>query len=170
MRDDDVHCHLLARSRIVPPSYRRMYGSDALASTGDRARLQHVAVHLLHQRLDRVEAALPAEAGEEREPQLAVVEIALVIEQERLDEHAAPGHEGRAHADVRGGRPPAPLAVLLDCRAAGVDAVARVDERVLRHEVRGREAERAPTLVAVLDGAAELERRAEEAVGLLEVA
>ena len=118
----------------------------------------------------RVEAPLAAQAGEEREPQLAVVEVAVEVEQVGLDEHAAAGHEGRADAHVGRRRPPAPLAVLLDRGAAGVDAVARVDERVLRHQVGGREAELAPALVAVLDDAAELERRAEEAVGLLEVA
>ena len=61
--------------------------------------------------VDRVEAPLAAQPGEEREPQLAVVEVAVEVEQVGLDEHAAAGDEGRAHADVGRGRPPAPLAV-----------------------------------------------------------
>src|SRR4051812_10582716 len=147
-----------------------MYGFARAGSGGDRPRRLDVAVHLLHERLDAVEAPLAAQAGQEREPDLAVVEVALEVEQVGLDEHPAPGDEGGADADRRRGGPPAPLPVLLEGRAAGVDAVAGVDERVVGNEVRGRVAELAPALVAVDDRAAELEGRAEEAVGLLQVA
>ena len=109
----------------------------------------------------------PRRRVEEREPQLAAVEVAVEAEQERLDQQPAAGDERRPHADVGRRRPPAPLAVELDRRAAGVDAVAGIDERRVGHEVGGREAERAAALVAVRDGPAQLERRAEALAGAL---
>ena len=48
--------------------------------------------------------------------------------------------------------------------------MAGVDERRVRHEVRGREAERAPALVAVRDLAAQLERRAQAGACALHLA
>ena len=171
MRDDDVHGHASdTPDSVTQPPTQRMFGlaADRYAATARASCTSRCICSTSAS--TRVEAALAAQPGEEREPQLAVVEVAVEVEQVGLDEHAAPGHERRAHPDVGRGRPPAPLAVLLDRGAAGVDAVARVDERVLGHEVGGREAERAAALVAVLDRPAQLERRAEEAVGLLEVA
>ena len=98
------------------------------------------------------------------EPQLAAVEVAVEVEQVGLDEHAAAGHEGRAHADVDA---PAASATRRPPRrrAAGVDAVARADERV-RSGTRlavGKPSSR-PRSSPCCDLAAELERRAEEAV------
>ena len=56
-------------------------------------------MHLLDQRVDRVEALLAAQALEEVQPQLAAVEVILEIEQEGLDEQPAPGDERRP--DIR---------------------------------------------------------------------
>src|SRR3954467_9941269 len=148
-----------------------MFGVTARSSSGrDGARGLDVAMHLVDEPLDRVEAPLAAQPGEEGDPQLALVEVALEVEQESLDEHAAAGDEGRPHADAGRRRPPAPLTVLLEGGAAGVDAVAGVDERVVGDEVGGRVAELAAALVAMDDASPQLERRAQEAVGLLELA
>src|SRR6185436_7105821 len=64
-----------------------------------------VAVHLLDQRLDRIEALLAADPLDEIQPQLPPVQIALVVEDEGLDEQAAAGDERRAHADRDRRRP-----------------------------------------------------------------
>src|SRR3954468_19573258 len=148
-----------------------MFGVTARSSSGrDGARGLDVAMHLLDEPLDRVEAPLAAQPGEERDPQLAVVEVALEVEEEGLDEHAAAGDEGRPHADAGRRRPPAPLPLLLEGGPAGIHAVAGIDERVVGDEVGGRVAELAPALVAVDDASPQLERRAQEAGGLLELA
>ena len=97
------------------------------------------------------------------QPQLAAVEVAVEVEQERLDEQPAAGDERRAHAD-RDRRRPLPHA--RDGRAAGVDAVVGDRERRVRDEVGGREAERAAALVAVGDDPAHPERRAQQPRGL----
>ena len=113
-----------------------------------RADLVHVAVHLLDQRLDGVEAPLAAEALEELQPQLLAVEVAVEVEQERLDEQ----RRGRSRTSgARRSRPPPSTPRRRHARAAGVDAVVGDDERRVGDEVRGREAERAPALVAVGD-------------------
>ena len=99
-------------------------------SSGDPARLVDVAVHLLDQRLDAVEAPLAAQALEEVEPQLAAVEVAVEVEQVRLDEQ----RRGRSRTS---GRTPT-LTAAATCHspsssgAAGVDAVAGQDERAGR--------------------------------------
>src|SRR4051812_35474952 len=56
----------------------------------ERGDLADVGVHLLHERLDGLEAALAAGALEELQPQLAAVEIALEVQQEGLDQQPAP--------------------------------------------------------------------------------
>src|SRR3954453_529165 len=75
-----------------PPDRTNVRGSAA-ASGGDRARRLDVAVHLLHERLHAVEAPLAAQACQEREPDLAVVEVAVEVEQVGLDQHATTRHE-----------------------------------------------------------------------------
>src|SRR4051794_20661327 len=69
------------------------------------ADVRDVAVHLLDQRVDGVEALLAADALDEVQPQLEAVQVALEVEDERLDEQPAAGDEGRAHADRDGRRP-----------------------------------------------------------------
>src|SRR5690349_25176558 len=69
-------------------------------SSRDAPGVLHVPVHLLHERVDGVEALLAAQAVEELEPQLLPVDVAVEVEQVRLDEQPAPGLERRADADV----------------------------------------------------------------------
>src|SRR3954453_10550496 len=123
-------------------------------------RLLDVARHLGDQVVDGLEALLAAEALEERQPQLAAVEVALEPEQERLGEHAVAGDERGAHADARGRRPRRPRAVELDRRPARVDAERRAHERGVGHEVGGGIAERAAAHVPVHHGSAHGERGA----------
>src|SRR4051812_43026217 len=86
-------------SRGAPPGR----GAPRGLLQGDRARLVDVVAHLLDQRLDRVEALLAAQALHELDPQPRAVQVAVVVEQERLDQLAATGDEHRPHADVRRG-------------------------------------------------------------------
>ena len=95
----------------------------------------------------------------------AAVEIAVEVQQVGLDQLAAAGLERRAHADADGGRRSARPSA-----QARVDAVAGAHERLVGDQVGGREAQLAPALVAVHDLAAQLERRAEQAVGLIDLA
>ena len=68
------------------------------------ARALDVAAHLLHQRGGVGEAPLAAQPREEVQAQLAAVEVAVEVEDVGLDQLAAAGVEGRAHADAdRGG-------------------------------------------------------------------
>src|SRR3954452_5286742 len=99
-----------------PSSEPRMnvHRSDQLANVRD------VAVHLLDQRLDGLEALLAADALDEVQPQLLAVQVALEGRDERLDQQATAGDERRAHADGDGCRP---LPHARHRRAAGVDAV-----------------------------------------------
>ena len=120
------------------------------ASTPRRGGSRPRPAHLLDQRVDAVEAALAAQALEEIQAQLAAVDVAVEVEQERLDEQAAAGDEGRAHADIDGGD----VRLAVDFGAAGVDPVVGDDQARVGHEVGGREAERAAALVAVGDDAA----------------
>src|SRR4051795_5102693 len=84
-----------------------MFGVTARSSSGrDGARGLDVAMHLLDEPLDRLEVPLAGQPGEERARQLSVVEVALEVEEEGLDEHAAAGDEGRPHADAGRRRPP----------------------------------------------------------------
>src|SRR5947208_993871 len=119
-----------------------------------------VAVHLLDQRVHGREPALAAQALVELDRQPAAVEIALEVDQEGLDELAAPGLELRPHANVDRRR--------ATVGAARVDAVARDDVAVGRDEVRRGKAERAPALVPGDDRLGDLERRAEQLVGVLD--
>src|SRR6185503_5690416 len=111
---------------------------------GDAPRLDHVLAHLLDQRVDAVEAPLAAQALEEVQAQLAAVDVAVEVEQERLDEQAAAGLERWAHADVDRGD----VRLAVDFGAAGVDPVVGDDQARVGNEVGGREAERAAPLVA----------------------
>src|SRR3954447_6587356 len=56
----------------------------AARSPGDAPCALRVGVHLLDQRLRRVEALLAPDALEERQPELLAVAVALVADQERL--------------------------------------------------------------------------------------
>src|SRR6195256_854702 len=86
----------LADSRLFSARMRR----DELA------RARDVAVHLLDERLGAVEAPLAAQPREEVQAQLAAVQVAIEVEQVGLDQLAAAGLEGGAHADADGRRPP----------------------------------------------------------------
>ena len=81
-------------------------GGSACGRSGrDAARVVDVALHLLDELLDRVEAQLAAQAREERQPQLAAVEVAVEPEQERLDEQ--PAARSRTSGARRRSWPPA---------------------------------------------------------------
>src|SRR4051812_13881218 len=148
------------RSWVRLMRQRRVAGSSR-----DRPSLVDVPAHLLDERVDRVEALLAAQPLEELEPQRLPVEVAVEVEQERLDELPAAGYEHRPNAHVRRRR--ARLAGR-DRRAAGVHAVPRRHVPVGGQEVRRREPELAPALVAVDDLADHGERRAEQRVGVLD--
>src|SRR5256714_10655443 len=62
-----------------------------------------VLVHLRHQRVDRVEPALAAQAREEVYAEDLPVEVDLAVEQEGLHEYGPPRPEGRTEPDVDGG-------------------------------------------------------------------
>src|SRR3954447_16736298 len=64
------------------------------------ARLLDVQGHLLDERVDRVEALLAAQPLEELDAQLRAVEVAVEVQQERLDQLAAAGDENLPHAGV----------------------------------------------------------------------
>src|SRR3954454_10091018 len=76
------------RSAVRLMRERRVAGSS-----GDGPGLVDVRAHLLDERLDRVEAPLAAQALEEFEAQRLAVEVAVEVEQIRLDELPAAGHE-----------------------------------------------------------------------------
>src|SRR3954451_25443284 len=127
----------------------------ALARRGtDFAGLIDVPAHLGDELVDRVEALLAPQPLEEGDPQGLTVEIAVEIEQVGLDQQAAPGLEGRAHADADRRR----VAV----GPAGVDAMAGNGDPVVWHQVGGRHAQRAAAFVAVDDLALEQEGAAQE--------
>src|ERR1700722_4702878 len=112
--------------------------------------LRDVAVHLLDQLLHRAEALLAAQAGDELDGDRLAVQVEVAVDQMDLDQHRPPGAERGAHADADGGDRVA--------HAGGVDPVARAHQRVVRHDVGGREVERAAALVAADDDAADEER------------
>src|SRR5829696_9151640 len=127
-------------------------------SSRDLTRIGHIEVHLLHQRLDRVEASLPPQALHESDPELLPVEVAVEVDEVRFDEQSPPRLEGRPHPHVHGRRVPA--------RRRGVDAVARADQAVVRDEVRRGHPQLAAAPVAAHHLALEEERPAEELGGL----
>ena len=127
----------------------------------------HVERHLVDQRVDGLEALLAAQALEERELERLAVDVAVEVQEERLDELAAPGDERRAHADAHRGRGRTPSRAG-HARDRGVHAVAGRHERGVGHDVRRRVAELAPALVAVRDLAGERERIAEQAPRVLD--
>src|SRR3954463_10108710 len=158
------NCETISRLR----SWVRLMRQRRVAgSSRDRPSLVDVAAHLVDERFDRVEALLTAQPLEELEAQRLAVEVAVEVEQERLDELAPARDEHGPYADVRRRRVDAPRR---DRRAARVHAVPRRHVPVLRQEVRRREAELAPALVAVHDLAGDRERRAEQLVGVLDSA
>ena len=135
---------------------RRADGADGASSAasrrGDLARALHVAVHLLDQRAAASsKRRSPRRRARKSQAQLAAVEVAVEVEDVGLDQLAAAGLEGRAHADADGRRASTRRA------EARVDAVPGAHERLVGDEVGGREAELAPALVAVHDLAAQLE-------------
>src|SRR4051794_12492995 len=119
-------------------------------------------MHLLHERLHGLESALAAEPCLERHAQCLAVEVALEVDQVCLDQETASRLELRTDADVDRGR----AAV----GPGGIDPVTGVHEALVRDQVRGREAQVAPALVAVDDFALDDERPAEHAACLLDVA
>src|SRR3954451_14676164 len=131
---------------------------------GDGAGLLDVLAHLRDERVDGLEALLAAQALEELQAQRGAVDVLVEVEQVRLDQLPAARHEHRPHAHVRRRRV---RPAVLGRRAARVDAVPGRDVAVLGQQVRGREAELAPALVAVDDLAADRERRPEQLVGVL---
>ena len=140
----------------------RPHGRPLARSGADLARLGHVALHLLHERVHGLEALLAAHPLQEGDAQRLAVEVALEVDQVRLDQQAAAGLEGGPHPHVhRGG-----VAV----RPGGVDAVAGSHEPVVGHEVGRGHAELAPAPVAAHDLALEQERAAEELGGLRHLA
>src|SRR5215210_4693653 len=91
MGDDDLHDCLSDTPQSVPTARVRDGCSVSTPgrSGGDRPGVLDVAVHLRHEALRGVEAALAAQAREEGDAQLAGVEVALEVEQVGLDEDAA---------------------------------------------------------------------------------
>src|SRR5581483_3404493 len=116
------------------------WASGTSEASTEPARLLRVAAHLRDQVLDARKAPLAAKAGDERDAQALAVEVAVEVEQVGLDEEPAAGLEGRAHADVHGGR----LAV----GEGRVHPVPRADEVVRRDDVGRREAQAAAAAVA----------------------
>src|SRR6185436_19106965 len=129
------------RSWVSVMRQRRVAGSPR-----QRPGLVDVAVHLLDERLDRLEALLAAQPLEELEPQRLPVQVAVEVEQERLDQLAAARDEHRSNADVRRRR--VGLA-RRGRRAARVHPVAGRHVAVGGQQVGRREAELAAALVAV---------------------
>src|SRR4051794_40242990 len=73
-------------------------------SSGDLPGLFDVTAHLLDKRFDRREAPLPAQALDELDLQLLAVQVALPVDQKRLDQLVAAGLELRADPDIDRGR------------------------------------------------------------------
>src|SRR5919108_4470980 len=148
-----------APARPAQPSTRR--GTAGLRSRrrkprrlADLARLDDVPLHLLDQRVHRLEALLSPHALDERDAEVLAVQVAVEADQVGLDEEATAGLERRADPHVHGRRIPV-------C-PGGVDAVPGTDERVVGHDVRGRDPELAPAAVAHYHLAFEQERAAQE--------
>src|SRR6185437_11376332 len=97
----------------------------------DLPRALDVCPHLLLERLGAVEAALAAQPLDELERQRLAVEVAVEVEDVGLDQLAATGVERGPHTDRDGAR--------ATVGETGVDAVAGVGQRLLRHEVGRRE-------------------------------
>ena len=53
--------------------------------------LLDVALHLLDQRVDRIEPPLAPQSGQEVDPQDLPVQVDVAVEQEGLDQHRPPG-------------------------------------------------------------------------------
>src|SRR5665213_2832609 len=130
---------------------RSIHLRDALS---DLACALHVAVHLLDQRLGRLETALAAQALEEIQAQIPPVEVAVEVEDVGLDQLTTTRLKGRAHADRDRRR-----------TAVGetrVDPVTGTGEQLVGNEVGGREAQLAAQLVSMHHLAAQLKGCAQE--------
>src|SRR5207253_8407113 len=123
------------------------------------ARGLHVARDLGDQLLLARERALVAQPRPELERQLLAVEVALEVEEERLDPPLLAAVV-RVGADRDRGT--------MTVGRAGVDAVAGDDDVGRRPQVRGREAERPAARVARDDEASDLGRPAEHPRGALD--
>src|SRR5437764_15286096 len=73
---------------------------DRSKSGADLPGPLHVAADLRHQLLDRGEQPLAAQALDEVDAKLRAIQVPFEVDQVGLDQHAAPGLELRAHADV----------------------------------------------------------------------
>src|SRR5262249_25457772 len=111
----------------------------------------NVAVHLCDQVRRGAEAPLSAQALEELKAQAAAVEVALKVDDERLDQLTPARLEGGTHAYAHGRE----AAVAEAC----IDAVAGAHQRLVGDQVRRRETELAPAFIAVHHLALELEGR-----------
>src|SRR4051812_40552211 len=118
-------------------------------------------MHLLDERLHGLETPLAAQALYEGDPERLAVEIAVEVDQVRLDQQAAASLELRPDAHVHRG------ATSVGPRR--VDAMARVHEALVGYQVRRGKSQLAPALVAVCHLALDDERAAEHARGLLDV-
>src|SRR4051812_44813985 len=86
---------------LVRSGVRVLMRRRRVAALGrDLAGFDDVPAHLLDQRLDAREAPFAAHPLEELDLQILAVEVALPVDQERLDELVPAGLELRAHADV----------------------------------------------------------------------
>ena len=127
-----------------------------------------VVLQLGDQGLDAIELALrPQEIDEPHLGRLAV-QVAVEVEQVRLEQRMIGVLvERRAAAEVDGARVHGPVGTLVP---PGVHTVSRNAHTVRHLDVGGREAEQSPPLVADHDAAASLERTTQHATRQLDVA
>ena len=127
-----------------------------------------VVAELGADRVDAVELALAAQEVLEADLGLLAVEVALEVEQVRLEQRVVGVLvERRPAPEVDGARVDRPVGPLV---AAGVHAVGGQAHRVGHLDVGRREADQAAALVATDDGAAHLVGPAEHPGGQLDVA
>ena len=100
---------------------------------------RHVAVHLVDQVVDRLEAHLAAQVGDELDPGRLAVEVAVEVEEVGLQQGQV-GFlvEGGPPPEGQGGRPADPVGPQVP---AGVDAVGGQGDQLRHGHVGGREAQ-----------------------------
>src|SRR5688572_6235416 len=139
-------------------------GSASLANSARKMaqlqagpRLRRVPMHLLDQRIERVETYLVAQAGNEIDVEVAAVEVAIEIEQMNLEQRDR-AVERRSRAEARDSRERREARTI---DPNGEDAPER-DHLSMQRQVGRRETQFAPQPLSELHAAADAVRPAEQ--------
>jgi len=112
-------------------------------------------VHLLHERIDRLEPPLSAQPRDELDPNRPSVQLDVAVQDVRLDEHSATGSERRTYTDVDGGA--------LPVDPGHVNTMAGTYQRLVGDHIGCRKPKLPAPALARDDFTAELKGRSQEA-------